>query len=143
MCYTSSGNLPKNNMINKNNLRQKILLPTLKESQRYVVYAVKTQKSKKINIPKINELILKECISLMGIFEGAKAGLMNVKYDENSQRGIIRVNNKYVDKLKVCLGMIHNKLSDMNVGNINVDCIYVSGMLNKADSVMLRGVKNE
>lgn len=122
-----------------NNVRQKILLPTLKERQRYLVYSVKYGVQLNGNVgkvPRINELLVKECVFLMGIFDGAKAGLMNVKYDEDSKKGIIRVENTYVNKLKVCLGMI-NKINNENV---NINCIYVSGMLNKAESVLTRGV---
>jgi RNase P/RNase MRP subunit POP5 len=66
------------------------------------------------------------------VFDGGKAGLMSVKYNPEKLTGIIRVSNKYVDKLKVCLGLIKN----INNQNITLDCIYVSGMLNKAAEKM-------
>lgn len=118
--------------------RQKTLLPTLKERQRYVVYEVRFEK-KAGNMPRLNELIIKECNNLLGVFDAAKAGIMNVKYDDNIHRGIMRVENTFVDKIKVCLGMM-TSLQDTKV---NIDCIYVSGMINKAEDAMIRGAKNE
>lgn len=115
----------KNNMIDSK--KQKTLLPTLKESQRYVVYNVKITET----LPRLNEYIIKECNSLLGVFDAAKAGIMNVKYDEKTRKGILRVENKYLDKLKVCFGMITN-IQDKKV---NIDCVHVSGMLNKAEDI--------
>ncbi|HGJ63880.1 TPA: hypothetical protein ENS27_00660 [bacterium] len=134
MCYTSSGNLPKTNMtINK---RQKTLLPTLKERQRYVVYSIKIfDDTNTPIISRINDYIINECNSLLGIFDAGKAGIMNVMYDEKHRRGILRVENKYVDKIKVCLGMI-SRIGDKK---INIDTIYVSGMINKAEEAMKKG----
>ncbi|GIU69894.1 MAG: hypothetical protein KatS3mg002_1130 [Candidatus Woesearchaeota archaeon] len=107
-----------------NQKKQKTLLPTLKERQRYVVYELKADK--KIN--HVWDKIIEECNNLLGVFEAGKAGIMNVVYNEKNNKGIIRVNNKYVDKIKVCLGMI---ISIENI-NVNINCIYVSGMINKA-----------
>jgi ribonuclease P/MRP protein subunit POP5 len=134
----------KNNMIDTK--KQKILLPTLKERQRYLVYSIKIAGN--AAVPRINEQIIRECNSLLGVFDAGKAGIMNVKYDDLIKKGILRVENKYVDKIKVCLGMI-TAIQDKRM---NIDCIYVSGMLNKAEDAMkkdnkkimiMRGVKNE
>ena len=125
--------------------KQKTLLPTLKESQRYLVYNIKIFGNAQIS--RLNEQIITECNSLLGVFDAGKAGIMNVKYDDTTKRGIIRVENKYVEKIKVCLGMI----TTIQDKKLNIDCIYVSGMINKAEDAMkkenkimiTRGVKNE
>lgn len=116
------------------NQKQKTLLPTLKERQRYMVYSIKVAGDTSIptSIPKVNEYLIKECNALLGVFDAGKAGIMNVKYDEKARKGIIRLENKYVDKVKVCLGMM-TLIGDKKV---NIDVIYVSGMLNKADEFM-------
>jgi RNase P/RNase MRP subunit POP5 len=87
----------------------------------------------------VHESILVQCSALMGIFDGAKAGIIGAKYNPRTQKGIIRVNNKYVDKLKVCLGLIKNL--DVNSGHnekiaVLINCDYVSGLLNKAEYSM-------
>lgn len=115
--------------------KQKVLLPTLREQQRYLVYKVifSSNSLNSLGVPnisfdKIHNDILLQCNNLLGVFDGGLAGIMSAKFNPEKLSGIIRVNNKYVDKLKVCLGMIKNS----NGKNITVDSVYVSGMLNKA-----------
>jgi len=125
----------KDNNTAKSSARQKVLLPTLKEQQRYVVYKILPAKadSAKVSILSKDFLnthnyILSQCASNLGIFDGAKAGLSSVKFNPQKLSGILRVDSKYVDKLKVCFGLIKN----INGVDLIVDCAYVSGMVNKA-----------
>jgi len=106
-------------------------MPTLKENQRYLVFELKNIDQNFVLNKAVYDNILKQCNDMLGIFEAAKAGLMPVKFNE--KRGIIRVNNKYVDKLKVCLGLI--KINN-GINNTIIDCVLVSGMLNKAESML-------
>jgi len=117
------------NVITKQN-KQKVLLPTLKEQQRYVVYKIIYSNSQINNtdFSVVHNNILMQCNNMLGIFDGGKAGLMSAKYNAEKLSGIIRVNNDYVDKLKLCLGLI----KDINSEKAIINCIYVSGMLNKA-----------
>ena len=112
--------------------KQKTLLPTLKEKQRYVVYNIMGDSHSS------QELLLQEFNSLLGVFDRAKAGLMGISYDPASKRGIVRVDSKYVEKLKLCMGLI----TSLSGKPIIIDCIYVSGMLNKAQSIA-RGAKHD
>jgi RNase P/RNase MRP subunit POP5 len=120
---------------------QKVLLPTLKEQQRYIVYAVLLSSKDGMNFAnatfaEIHNQIIARCSVLLGVFDGAKAGLMSAKYNEKTSRGIIRVDNKYVDKLKVCLGLIKEiSFADKKI-SLTIDCVYVSGLLNKAEDIM-------
>jgi RNase P/RNase MRP subunit POP5 len=127
-------NYSKNVSIAKNNVgvagtssKQKILLPTLKENQRYVVYKV-ISKDNFSNFGNVHNNIITQCNVMLGLFDGAKAGLLGAKYNIEKMTGVIRVNNTCVDKLKVCFGLI----KDVNGQNVTVDCTYVSGMLHKA-----------
>jgi RNase P/RNase MRP subunit POP5 len=128
---------------NKQTSTQKVLLPTLKEQQRYIVYKVidKSDGLENVDFQMIHEKILGECSVMLGIFDGAKAGIMSAKFHQKTKKGIIRINNKYVDKLKVCLGLIKNVDINNKKFNIIIDCIYVSGMLNKAEDSM-NDIKN-
>jgi len=105
------------------------LLPTLKEKKRYVVYEVITEKSldKDISLQ-----IFEKANAFLGLFDGAKAGLQNLVYDKKKQKGIIRVTNNYVDKLKSVLMMITN----IEGQNIMIKSVYVSGIINKAKRVI-------
>jgi len=136
-----SGTNVSHDSVNKQN-KQKVLLPTLKEQQRYVVYKLIFDNTNNNNnnymkdFGLIHNNILMQCNTMLGIFDGGKAGLISAKYNAGKLSGIIRVSNDYVDKLKLCLGLI----KDINYVNsekiliekVIVDCIYVSGMLNKA-----------
>jgi RNase P/RNase MRP subunit POP5 len=143
-------------------IKQKILMPTLKERQRYLVYKVIFAGDVLANhlatsdvvsdFRKIHESIIDQCIALMGIFDSAAAGIIGVSFNPRTQKGIIRVNNKYVDKLKVCLGMIRQSdvkntavntpvntsvNSRNNVGMVfTVDCCLISGMIHNAQDFM-------
>ena len=129
--------------------KQKVLLPTLREQQRYAVYKLifdntknDTKTDNKINgkisdFNAVHNNIISQCNALLGIFDGGNAGLMSAKYNADTMKGIIRVNNTYVDKLKVCFGLIKTINVPSNIPgvagqNVIVDCVYVSGMLNKA-----------
>ncbi len=104
------------------NQKQQVLLPTLKERQRYVVYVVDFASV----TSQIHRSILDQCIALLGIFDGAKAGLQLIQHE--GSYGMIRVTSTHVDKLKVCLGMI----SMVDSKTITVRCVIVSGMIDKA-----------
>ncbi len=83
-----------------------------------------------------HEYAMSACKDMLGLFDGAGAGLLSVKYDEKTHRGIIRVNNQFVDKLKVCLGLI----KDFRIGQAVISCtikiVFVSGLMNKAKTKM-------
>lgn len=118
--------------------KQKILLPTLKEQQRYMVYRLLVGKNTAPigDFASVHNDILGQCNTLLGVFDGGKAGLMGVKFNPSRMYGIIRVNSRYVDKLKVCLGLIKtvkgDKGNNIAINDVAVDCVFVSGMLNKA-----------
>ena len=139
MCYTAlleyMQKTNKKNSSQKLSTKQKVLLPSLKERQRYAVYVVSFNQKNDNNFDfrEIHEQILTQVASMMGIFDGANAGIIGVKYSVEVSKGIIRVDNKYVDKLKVCLSLIKNiSIGSKNI-NVAVECEYVSGLLNKAE----------
>ena len=68
----------------------------------------------------------------MGEYTAAKAGLwiFNDRYNKyNNQRGLIRVNNKYVDLLKASLALV----DDIENHRVIITSKGVSGTLKKAD----------
>jgi RNase P/RNase MRP subunit POP5 len=115
---------------------QKVLLPTLKEQQRYIVYEAHL-KDAAPDFRNVHDEILQQCSAMLGIFDGAKAGMIGAKFNAQTGKGIIRVNSKYVDKLKICLGMIRQVKNGKNdTAKVDIDCDYVSGLLNKAEESM-------
>ncbi len=98
------------------------LMPSLREKKRYLVYEI-ISKNKISNATKeINNTLLK----FLGVLGMGRAGIIMLDYKNN--KGIIKVNNKYVDEVRGGLMMI-NTLEDKQV---ILKTINVSGMLNKA-----------
>ncbi|MEK6937004.1 MAG: Rpp14/Pop5 family protein [Nanoarchaeota archaeon] len=96
----------------------KILLPSLRERKRYIEYRV------------IGGFVEKEFLySMIKRFIGelgmGKAGARILNH--NGNKGIIRVNNKHVDEVKMALALINN----YNDKEIKVECTKVSGVLRK------------
>ncbi|MBN1377235.1 hypothetical protein JW949_02780 [Candidatus Woesearchaeota archaeon] len=104
---------------------KKPLLPTLKEKKRYIVYRIISER-------KINKDVSKDIIdkinSYLGVFEGAKAGIMNVTYNKNKQAGILKVSNKKLKETKSSISLIN----ELNKQKVIITNIYVSGILKKA-----------
>jgi len=107
----------------------KPILPSLREKKRYLTFEI-LSKEKIEDFPAVSSSIWANSLSFMGELGAAKAGiwLLADKYDENKQRGIIKVSNKYVNELKTSLSLI----KEINKKEVIVRSIMVSGMLNKA-----------
>jgi len=103
------------------------LMPTLKEKKRYVVYEISSDKPMGVDSKKVVEKVQ----SIMGVFDSAKAGLMNAHYNQKTQRGVIRVTTKYVDKLRTSLMLIE----DIDNEDVSIRTIGVSGILQKAKHI--------
>jgi ribonuclease P/MRP protein subunit POP5 len=106
----------------------KPLLPSLKEKKRYLVFEVISDKI--ISQKLINDSIEKNTEYFLGDLDKARSGLIIIKerFNKSNQRGIIRVNNKYVDKLKFSLALI-KRISNKNA---IIKSVGVSGILKKA-----------
>ncbi|MCK5107799.1 MAG: hypothetical protein KAQ83_03660 [Nanoarchaeota archaeon] len=108
----------------------KPLLPSLREKKRYVVFEVLT----KDNIANFPEKEIKQAfLQLFGEVGLGEAGLifLHNKYKDN--KGIIRVNNKNVDKLKASFCMI----TKINNQKATIKSVGVSGTLKKAQDKYL------
>jgi RNase P/RNase MRP subunit POP5 len=99
----------------------KPLLPSLREKKRYVVFDVKTSD---FDTKEVEKLIVDNALKFMGEFGISKAGFMILSDSWNDKKGIIKINPKYVDEIKMVLGLIK--------GKIIVNTLGVSGTLKKA-----------
>jgi len=113
----------------------KPLLPSLKEKKRYLAFNVIT-KAKSLTYGAICDAINNSFKELYGEVGLADAGLIFVKdkFNKKTMTGIVRVNNKLVDKLKLSLSMI-KKIDNTNVV---VRSVGVSGVLKKAEEKYLK-----
>lgn len=107
----------------------KPLLPSLKEKTRYIGFEISSNSNFKGFQP-INDAIMQECLLLMGELDLARAGPIVVKnkWKPSENKGIIKVNRKYVDHVKASLALI----KQIKGKDVVVRSLRVSGMINKA-----------
>ncbi|MAG52356.1 MAG: hypothetical protein CMH62_00160 [Nanoarchaeota archaeon] len=101
----------------------KRLLPSLKEKKRYLAFEIVSDD--KFNKSDIANVINKEALKFMGTLDYGKAGVRIINANKN--KGIIRVNNKFVNHLKTSLILITN----IKNKNVIFKTVKVSGILNK------------
>ena len=105
-------------------MKIKPLLPSLREKKRYLAFEVLSEHN--INQDKIMESIEESSSNLMGELETGKAGIQLVDEIHNN-KGILRVNNKYLDKLKTSLLLV----KEINNKKVIIKSNKVSGILKK------------
>ncbi|MFH2028200.1 MAG: Rpp14/Pop5 family protein [Nanoarchaeota archaeon] len=118
-------------------LKKKIkpLLPSLREKKRYLAFEVLSKA--KINAESIEQKILDSSLNYLGQKGVSKAGIMVLKdkYNQELQKGLIRVNNKEVSNVRSALALI-DKIDEQKV---IVRTVGVSGILKKALSKYIAG----
>ena len=114
----------------------KPILPSLREKKRYLVFEV-ISKKQIANASVVYGALHTSTIELLGSLGASKAGIMFLKdkYNQDLQRGMIKVNHKYVDHLRSALLMVE-KIDNTDV---IVKSVGVSGILNKAEQKYLAG----
>ncbi len=103
----------------------KPLLPTLKEKKRYVVYELLSDQP----VDGGERAVLGHLQTTLGLFDGAKAGILPVKYDAKLQTGVLRVSNAAADKVKAALLL----LTAINGVKVIPRVRGVSGILKKTE----------
>ncbi|MBS3156126.1 ribonuclease P protein component 2 [Candidatus Woesearchaeota archaeon] len=103
----------------------KPILPSLREKNRYIVYALKSDK--KLKFDDIKMAIEKAHLDFLGELGSASSGI-RVMDHFSQNKGIVKVNSKFLDKSRVALMMMDKvKGSKVEVKNVGV-----SGTLKKA-----------
>ncbi|MBI4150402.1 hypothetical protein HY488_03290 [Candidatus Woesearchaeota archaeon] len=114
------------------NKRVKPLIPTLREKNRYIAFEI-LSKGKIPEVTPVSREIWKQALQLLGELETAKSGLWVLAdtWDGNKQRGVLKVNTKYVNQLKASLALI-TMIADQAV---IVRTTKVSGILRKIKKI--------
>jgi len=110
-------------------VKQRPLLPTLREKKRYLVYEVISED--RISQNETQKIISSEFEAFVGRLGSGKAGLIFLK-DWMNNKGIVRINNKYLDYLKA-------SLCDIRKENMLLKSVGVSGILKQARSKYFGG----
>ena len=100
---------------------KKAVLPSLREKKRYLAFEVVSKN--KFSFTDIKSAIMQSCKDFLGQLGMAKAGIIVLGDKFENKRGLIKVNNKYVNELKASLALIKKPV---------VKSTGVSGMLTKA-----------
>jgi len=101
----------------------KNLLPSLRESNRYIRFEIISKK--KLDFKEVKKNLEKEILTFLGMLELAKSSFKLVNYNNNE--GIIKVNRKYLSKIKAALTLIDN----IEKEKILIKSKNVSGILKK------------
>ena|SRR3989338_6694241 len=111
-------------------------LPTLREKKRYLAIEILSEESVKYSSKLVSKAVWTACQKFMGAINTAKAGIWVIeeKWKFNIQRGLIKVNNRFVEQLMASLALI----SKINKDNIIIRSIGVSGIIKKAEYKYLR-----
>ena len=112
----------------------KVILPTLKEKKRYVVFEIISKKPM-TDYKTISAQIMSKSQEFLGVLGMAKAGIQLIpKFNKKSQRGLLRVNHNYVDEVKSALAFVE----DIQQIPVTIHTVGVSGILKKAEDNYLR-----
>lgn len=103
----------------------KPLLPTLREKKRYVAYEVMTTEPLGRDV---SGELLRHLSCTLGVFGMADAGILSISYNAERQRGVLRVANRMVPRVKA--GLLLTKRLDGQ--RVSIRTLTVSGMLRKA-----------
>lgn len=103
----------------------KALMPTLRECKRYVGFEIESDSP--IQFKAFEEAFERGLKDLIGTLGVAQAGAFVIKDKYGSNRGIVRVNNKFVDHIKT----VFTTIKSIDEKPVNVRSIRTSGMINK------------
>jgi ribonuclease P/MRP protein subunit POP5 len=112
----------------------KPLLPTLKEKKRYLAFEIISNNKIK-SFSKVFEAIWQSFLEFLGLLGASRAGILILpdKWNNINQRGIIRVNNKYLEHLKASLLFVQ----EIENNDVIIRTLGVSGILKKATNKYL------
>ena len=114
----------------------KPLLPSLREKKRYLAYEV-ISKHKFHDAVHVSKAILDAANDFLGHSGMAKAGILPInKWNDDLQRGVMRVNNKHVDELKASFVFVKG----IEGKEVIVKSVGASGILRKAQQKYLNNV---
>jgi len=103
----------------------KPLIPTLREKKRYLAFEIITKDAINLGFSDVQKAIKESFKDLYGQTGEGDAGIIMLSKKYKNNKGVIRVNNKYVDKLKLSLAMI----KEINKNEAIIRSLTSSGMV--------------
>ncbi|MBW2971609.1 hypothetical protein KY359_01105 [Candidatus Woesearchaeota archaeon] len=111
-------------------------MPSLRERKRYIAFEIVSETP--ITEPAaVYKAIMGAALENLGVIGCAEAGIimLNDKYDKEKQRGLMRVNNRSMDKVRGTLALI----TQIDNQRVIVKSRGVSGILRKAEDKYIAG----
>ena len=108
----------------------KRLLPSLREKKRYLTYEVISRRPIKKDV---SSVVISHVEKTLGLFDSSEAGILPISYDVARQRGMMKINNKYVEKVRVALMLLQSEDIDMQE-DVFIHTKRISGNLGKLAS---------
>lgn len=103
----------------------KALMPTLRECKRYIGFVIESEMQVQFKaFEDAFEASLKDLIGTLGV---AEAGAFVIKDRYGHNMGIVRVNNRFVDRVKMAFMAIRS----IEGRDVAVRSVRTSGMINK------------
>ena len=109
-------------------MKLKPILPSLREKKRYMAFEVISES--KIDFLSIQSSIKASLKDYAGTLGSAEAGILffKDKYNDETQKGIFKINNKHVDTMRAAFALI----TSINNKKVIVRNVGVSGIMKKA-----------
>lgn len=113
----------------------KAMMPSMRERKRYVAFQIISKEPIR-PFKAVSDAIWQACLRFLGELGAAKAGIWILadKFSEENQKGLIRVNHKYVNELKGALALIKS----VNGIDAIVRSTGTSGIMKKAEERYLK-----
>ena len=105
-------------------------MPSLRERKRYLAFEIISETPIK-DFNAVSKVIFDKALEFLGELGCSEAGIniLSDKYDGKKQRGLMRINNKSLDKMKATFALIDQMANQ----NVIVRSIGASGILKKAE----------
>lgn len=106
------------------------MLPSLREKKRYLAFEIISQ-NKIEKYSEINKVVWKACLDFLGELGTSKAGIIVLSdmWNPKKQRGMVRVNRRYLDHVKVALATVKK----INGEKAIIRSVGASGVIGKAE----------
>ena len=101
----------------------KPILPSLRENNRYIKFQINAER--KFDAKDIEKSLKEGFLTFLGSLELAKSSLRLISLNKNI--GVVKVNVKYLNKLRAMFTMIEK----INNEKVNIKSLKTSGLLNK------------
>ncbi|WP_456367493.1 ribonuclease P protein component 2 [Thermococcus sp.] len=112
--------------------KPKYLPPTLRDKHRYIAFQLIGERA--FRKEEVKKAVWEASLSTLGVLGSAKAKPWFIKFDEKSQTGIVRVDRKHVEELRLALTLV----TEIDGSRVIFRTLGVSGTIKRLKRKFLR-----